>query len=37
VVECGNRVRSLMTGKIQHYIGGAIALTFIILIIVMLV
>ncbi|MGB6011620.1 MAG: Na(+)/H(+) antiporter subunit D [Desulfobacterales bacterium] len=37
VVEGGNRVRSLMTGKIQHYIGGAIALTFIILIIVMLV
>ena len=37
VVEVGNRVRSFMTGKIQHYIGGAIALTFIILIIVMLV
>jgi multicomponent Na+:H+ antiporter subunit D len=37
VVEVGNRVRSLMTGKIQHYIGGAIALTFIILIIVVLV
>jgi multicomponent Na+:H+ antiporter subunit D len=37
VVEGGNRVRSLMTGKIQHYIGGAIALTFIILIIVVLV
>ncbi|MDH3566759.1 MAG: Na(+)/H(+) antiporter subunit D [Desulfobacteraceae bacterium] len=37
VVEGGNRVRSLMTGKIQHYIGAAIALTFIILIIVILV
>ena len=37
VVEGGNRVRSLMTGKIQHYIGGAIALTFIILVIVVLV
>jgi multicomponent Na+:H+ antiporter subunit D len=37
VVEVGNRVRSFMTGKIQHYIGGAIALTFIILIIVVLV
>ncbi len=37
VVEGGNRLRSLMTGKIQHYIGGALALTFIILILVMLV
>jgi multicomponent Na+:H+ antiporter subunit D len=37
VVEGGNRVRSLMTGRIQHYIGGAIVLTFIILIIVMIV
>ena len=37
VVEGGNRVRTLMTGKIQHYIGGAIALTFIILVIVVLV
>ena len=37
VIEGGNRVRSLMTGKIQHYIGGAIALTFIILVIVVLV
>jgi multicomponent Na+:H+ antiporter subunit D len=37
VVEGGNRLRSLMTGKIQHYIGGAVALTFIILILVMLV
>ena len=37
VVEGGNRLRSLMTGKIQHYIGGALALTFIILILVMIV
>jgi multicomponent Na+:H+ antiporter subunit D len=37
VVEGGNRLRSLMTGKIQHYIGGAVALTFIILILVVLV
>ena len=37
VVDGGNRLRSLMTGKIQHYIGGAVALTFIILILVMLV
>ena len=37
VVEGGNRLRSLMTGKIQHYIGGAVVLTFIILILVMLV
>lgn len=37
VVEGGNRLRSLMTGKIQHYIGGALALTFIILILVVLV
>lgn len=37
VVEGGNRVRSIMTGKIQHYIGGSIVLTFIILILVMLV
>lgn len=37
VVEGGNRLRSFMTGKIQHYIGGALALTFIILILVMLV
>jgi multicomponent Na+:H+ antiporter subunit D len=37
VVEGGNRLRSLITGKIQHYIGGAVALTFIILILVMLV
>lgn len=37
VVEGGNRLRSLMTGKIQHYIGGALALTFIILILVMFV
>ncbi len=37
VVEGGNRLRSLMTGKIQHYIGGALTLTFIILILVMLV
>jgi multicomponent Na+:H+ antiporter subunit D len=37
VVEGGNRLRSLMTGKIQHYIGGAVALTFIILILVMFV
>jgi len=37
VVEGGNRLRSLMTGKIQHYIGGAVALTFIILILVMLI
>ena len=37
VVEGGNRLRSLMTGKIQHYIGGAVALTFIILILGMLV
>jgi len=37
VVEGGNRLRSLMTGKIQHYIGGAVALTFIILILVMIV
>jgi multicomponent Na+:H+ antiporter subunit D len=36
VVEGGNRLRSLMTGKIQHYIGGAVALTFIILILVAL-
>jgi multicomponent Na+:H+ antiporter subunit D len=37
VVEGGNRLRSLMTGKIQHYIGAALALTFIILILVALV
>jgi len=37
VIEGGNRVRSLMTGKIQHYIGGALVLTFIILILVLLV
>jgi multicomponent Na+:H+ antiporter subunit D len=37
VVEGGNRLRSLMTGKIQHYIGGAVALTFIIIILVMFV
>jgi len=37
VLEGGNRVRSLMTGKIQHYIGGALVLTFIILILVLLV
>jgi len=37
VVEGGNRLRSFMTGKIQHYIGGAVALTFIILILVILV
>jgi len=37
VVEGGNRLRSFMTGKIQHYIGGAVALTFIILILVMIV
>ncbi len=37
VVEGGNRVRSLMSGKIQHYIGGAIVLTFIILILVLIV
>ncbi|MEJ2657220.1 MAG: Na(+)/H(+) antiporter subunit D [Desulfobacterales bacterium] len=37
VVEGGNRLRSLMTGKIQHYIGGAVALTFIILILVVLI
>jgi multicomponent Na+:H+ antiporter subunit D len=36
VVEGGNRLRSLMTGKIQHYIGAAVALTFIILILVAL-
>lgn len=37
VLEGGNRVRSLMTGKIQHYIGGALVLTFIILILVLIV
>jgi multicomponent Na+:H+ antiporter subunit D len=37
VVEGGNHLRSLMTGKIQHYIGGAIVLTFIILILVVLI
>jgi multicomponent Na+:H+ antiporter subunit D len=37
VVEGGNRLRSLMTGKIQHYIGAALALTFIILILVVLI
>jgi hypothetical protein len=37
VVEGGNRLRSLMTGKIQHYIGAAVALTFIILILVVLI
>jgi multicomponent Na+:H+ antiporter subunit D len=36
VVEGGNSLRSLMTGKIQHYIGGAVVLTFIILILVVL-
>jgi multicomponent Na+:H+ antiporter subunit D len=36
VVEGGNRLRSLMTGKIQQYIGAAVALTFIILILVVL-
>jgi multicomponent Na+:H+ antiporter subunit D len=36
VVEGGNQVRSMMTGKIQHYIGGAVAVTFIILILVVL-
>jgi multicomponent Na+:H+ antiporter subunit D len=37
VVEGGNQVRSVMTGKIQHYIGAAVAITFIILIIIVLV
>jgi multicomponent Na+:H+ antiporter subunit D len=37
VVEGGNRLRSLMTGKIQHYIGGAVVVTVIILILVMFV
>jgi len=37
VVEGGNKLRTVMTGKIQHYIGGAIALTFIILILIVLV
>jgi len=37
VVKGGDRLRTLMTGKIQHYIGGAVAITFIILILVLLV
>jgi multicomponent Na+:H+ antiporter subunit D len=37
VVNGGDRLRSLMTGKIQQYIGGAVAVTFIVLILVLLV
>jgi multicomponent Na+:H+ antiporter subunit D len=37
VVKGGDQLRTLMTGKIQHYIGGAIAITFIVLILVLLV
>jgi multicomponent Na+:H+ antiporter subunit D len=37
VVKGGDQLRTLMTGKIQHYIGGAVAITFIILILVLLV
>ncbi len=36
VVEGGNQLRSVMTGRIQHYIGSAVAITFIVLIIVVL-
>jgi multicomponent Na+:H+ antiporter subunit D len=37
VVNGGDRLRTLMTGKIQQYIGGALAITFIVLILVLLV
>jgi len=37
VVKAGDQLRTLMTGKIQHYIGAAIAITFIVLILVLLV
>jgi multicomponent Na+:H+ antiporter subunit D len=37
VVKGGDRLRTLMTGKIQQYIGGAVAITFIVLILVLLV
>lgn len=37
VVEGGNRIRGFITGRIQHYIGAAIALTFFILILVVLI
>ena len=37
VVKGGDQLRTLMTGKIQHYIGAAIAITFIVLILVLLV
>ncbi|MEA1949231.1 MAG: proton-conducting transporter membrane subunit, partial [Thermodesulfobacteriota bacterium] len=37
VVKGGDQLRTLMTGKIQHYIGGAVAITFIVLILVLLV
>ena len=37
VVKGGDQLRTLMTGKIQQYIGGAVAITFIILILVLLV
>jgi multicomponent Na+:H+ antiporter subunit D len=37
VLKGGDRLRTLMTGKIQQYIGGAVAVTFIVLILVLLV
>ena len=37
VVKGGDQLRTLMTGKIQQYIGGAVAITFIVLILVLLV
>lgn len=37
VVKGGDQLRTLMTGKIQHYIGGAVAITFIVLIVVLLI
>ncbi len=37
VVKGGDQLRTLMTGKIQHYIGAAIGITFIVLILVLLV
>ena len=37
VVKGGDKLRTLMTGKIQQYIGGAVAITFIVLILVLLV
>ncbi len=37
VVKSGDQVRQFQTGKLQHYIGAAVALLFIVLIVVVLV